>query len=177
MKRNNVAKFVVLGLAVLMATAAFASNKGSFHVQEAVEVNGQQLPAGEYQVRWEGSGDNVQLSFMQGKKEFAKTTAKVVQLDQTPNYDSAVIDHSSGKASLSEIRFAGKKASFTLGKFQPVALASAITGRRERFGAPFFVGWDLVCGQHVVVVVDERALRGVPQAFQRQFLVHRRIPD
>ena len=75
MKRNNLAKCVVLGLAVLIATAAFASNKGSLHVQEAVEVNGQSLPAGDYQVRWEGTGSDVQLSFMQGKKEVAKTSA------------------------------------------------------------------------------------------------------
>jgi len=108
MKRNNLAKCVVLGLAVLMATAAFASNKGSLHVQEAVEVNGQSLPAGDYQVRWEGTGSDVQLSFMQGKKEVAKTSAKVIELNQASNYDSAVIDRSSGKATVSEIRFSGK---------------------------------------------------------------------
>jgi hypothetical protein len=115
MKRNNLAKCIVLGLAVLIATAAFASNKGSLHVQEAVEVNGQQLPAGTYQLRWEGTGSDVQLSFMQGKKEIAKTTAKVIELNQASSYDSAVIDRSSGKASVSEIRFSGKKSALALG--------------------------------------------------------------
>ena len=46
---------------------------------------------------------------MQGKKEVAKTSAKVVAVDKSPDYDSAVIDHASGKASVSELRFAGKK--------------------------------------------------------------------
>ena len=38
MKLNYLAKTVVLGLAVLLAASAFASNKGSLQVQEAIEV-------------------------------------------------------------------------------------------------------------------------------------------
>lgn len=114
MKLNNLAKFAVLGLAVLLATGAFASNKGTLHVEESVQVNGQQLPAGDYQVRWAGSGSDVQLSIMQGKKEIAKTSAKVVELEQKSSYDSAVIDRSSG-TSLSQVRFAGKKFALAIG--------------------------------------------------------------
>ena len=115
MKLNNLAKFAVLGLAVLLATGAFASNKGSLNVQEAVQVSGQQLPAGEYQIRWDGSGSEVQLSFMQGKKEVAKTSAKVVELQEKSPYDSAVIDHSNGGAAVSQVRFAGKKFALAIG--------------------------------------------------------------
>jgi len=115
MRINHLAKFVVLGLAVLMATAAFASNKGTLSIQEAVEVNGQQIPAGNYQLRWEGNGPNVELAFMQGRKEVAKASAKVIQLDQASAYDSAVVDHSSGKATVSEIRFAGKRSALAIG--------------------------------------------------------------
>jgi hypothetical protein len=125
MKRNNVAKYVVLGLAVLMATAAFASNKASMHVQEAVEVNGQQIPAGDYTLRWEGTGTNVELSVMQGKKEVAKTSAKVIELSQTSPYDSTVVDHASGKASISEIRFAGKKSALAIGGTDRAAIAGS----------------------------------------------------
>jgi hypothetical protein len=114
MKLNNLAKFAVLGLAVLLATGAFASNKGSLHVDEAVQVNGQQLPAGEYQLRWDGTGSNVELSFMQGKKAVVKTSAKIVTLEQASPYDSTVVDHSSG-ASLSQVRFAGKKFALAIG--------------------------------------------------------------
>ena len=114
MKLNNLAKLAVLGLAVLLATGAFASNKGTLSVQEAVQINGQQLPAGEYQFRWEGTGSNVEVSFMQGKKEVAKTSAKVVELQEKSPYDSAVVDHSSGAASVSQLRFAGKKFALVL---------------------------------------------------------------
>ncbi len=115
MKLNNLAKTMVRGLAVLLATSAFASNKGSLQVREAVEVNGQQLAPGDYQVRWNGTGSNVEVSFMQGKKEVAKTSAKVVALNETSNYDSSVIDHSSGKATVSEVRFAGKRVALAIG--------------------------------------------------------------
>jgi hypothetical protein len=109
MKLNHVAKTLVLGLAVLLASSAFASNKGSLEVREQLEVNGQQLAPGSYQLRWDGTGSNVEVSFMQGKKEIARTSAKVVAVDKAPDYDSAVVDHASGKAAISEVRFAGKK--------------------------------------------------------------------
>ncbi|MFZ0477815.1 MAG: hypothetical protein WAL71_01610 [Terriglobales bacterium] len=115
MKLNNVAKTVVLGVVVLFATGAFASNKGSLRITEAFEVNGQQLPAGDYQLRWQGSGSNVELSFMQGKKEIAKTSAKEVELNQAASSDTAVIDHNNGKAWVSEIRFAGKRTALSIG--------------------------------------------------------------
>lgn len=112
---TNLIKSVVLGLAVLLATSAFASNKGSLHVTDAVEINGQQLPAGDYQLRWEGTGSNVEVSVMQENKEVAKTSAKVIELNQASPRDAAVVDHSSGKASVSEVRFAGKKYALALG--------------------------------------------------------------
>ena len=115
MKLNHLAKTVVLGLAVLLASSAFASNKGTLQVREPFEVNGQQLAAGEYQLRWDGTGSNVEVSFMQGKKEVAKASAKVVTLDKAYGYDSAVVDHANGKAAVSEVRFAGKKYALAIG--------------------------------------------------------------
>jgi|HubBroStandDraft_1064217.scaffolds.fasta_scaffold00689_12 hypothetical protein len=112
---NNLAKTVVLGLAVLLASSAFASNKGTLLVRDAVEVNGQQLAPGEYQVRWEGTGSNVEVSFIRGRKEVAKASAKVIALDQPADYDSALVDHANGKAAVSEIRFSGKKFALAIG--------------------------------------------------------------
>src|ERR1035437_7951701 len=115
MKLNHLAKTVVLGLAVLLASSAFASNKGSLQVREAVEVNGQQLAPDDYQLRWDGTGANVEVSFMQGKKEVAKASSKVVELDRASAYDAAVVDHASGKAAVSEVRFAGRKYALAIG--------------------------------------------------------------
>ena len=76
MKLNNLAKTVVLGLAVLLATSAFASNKGSLKVREAVEVNGQQLPAGDYQLRWDGTGSNVEVELHAGQERSSENLRK-----------------------------------------------------------------------------------------------------
>jgi hypothetical protein len=115
MKWNNLAKSAVLGLAVLLATSAFASNKGSLHLSEAALVNGQQLAAGDYQVRWEGTGSNVDLSFVKGNKVVTKTSARVVEMTSAPSYDAAVVDRSNGSANLTEVRFAGKKFALAIG--------------------------------------------------------------
>jgi hypothetical protein len=125
MKLNDVAKSVVLGLAVLLATSAFASNKGSLHVAGAVEINGQRLPAGDYQLRWEGTGPNVEVSVMQGGKEVTKTSAKVIELNQASPNDIAVVDRSSGKASISEVRFHGKKYALALGGTEKAAMGES----------------------------------------------------
>jgi hypothetical protein len=121
---NTLAKSVVLGLAVLLASTAFASNKGSLQVRERVEINGQQLAPGLYQLRWDGNGSDVQVSFMQGKKEVLKTTARVVSLDQAQNFDSAVVNHADGKAVMSEVRFAGKKIALAIGGTEKAEMSS-----------------------------------------------------
>ena len=124
---NHLAKTVVLGLAVLLASSAFASNKGTLQVREPLEVNGQQLAPGAYQLRWDGTGSNVEVSFMQGKKEVAKTSAKVVALDKASDYDSAVVDHASGKAAISEVRFAGKKYALAIGATEKAEMSESST--------------------------------------------------
>jgi hypothetical protein len=124
---NNLAKTVVLGLAVLLASSAFASNKGSLQVLEAFEVSGQSLAPGDYQLRWDGTGSNVEVSFMQGKKEIAKAWAKVVELDKAPAYDSAIVDHDGGKATVSQIRFAGKKYALAIGAAEKADMSGGST--------------------------------------------------
>ena len=112
---NHLAKAVVLGLAVLLASSAFAINKGTLRVHESSEVAGQQLAAGEYQLRWDGTGSNVEVSFMQGRKEIAKASAKIVALDKASDYDAAIVAHEGGKTTVTEVRFAGKKYALALG--------------------------------------------------------------
>jgi len=77
---NHVAKTVVLGLAVLLASSAFASNKGSLQVTESFEINGQQLPAGDYQVRWTGTGSNARQERMREDFSEAGDTRETVRL-------------------------------------------------------------------------------------------------
>jgi len=113
----KVTKSLVLGLAVLLATSAFAANKGSLQVQEPISVNGQQLAPGDYKVQWDGSGPNVELSIMQGKKVVTKVPAHVVDLSSASSADAAVVkNNADGSKSLSEVRFSGKKYAIAVGE-------------------------------------------------------------
>ena len=103
-------KGLVLGSALLLASTAFAANKGSLQLNSPATVAGKQLAAGEYTVKWDGSGKSVQLEIMKGKNVVATLPAQIVNLDRAPEYDSAVVSTASdGSRNLSQIRFSGKK--------------------------------------------------------------------
>ena len=119
MKRLMISKVLLLGLALVLATSAFAANKGSLQVGEQISVNGQTLPAGEYSLKWEGNGPNVELNILQGKKVIATVPARMIDLQQSASQDAAVVrKNDDGSRSLSEIRFSGKKYAFALGAEQ-----------------------------------------------------------
>jgi hypothetical protein len=117
MKFANVSKGLLLGLALLLATSAFAaSNKASIEFLDPVTVSGKQLPAGEYNVKWDGSGSNLELNILKGNKVVATTPARLVDLSQKSNSDSAIVQQNSdGSKSLTEIHFSGKKYALAIG--------------------------------------------------------------
>jgi hypothetical protein len=118
-------KSLFLGLALLLATSAFAANKGSLTVQEPVMLNGTKLAAGDYKVQWDGNGPNVELSITQGKKVIAKVPAHMVDLDSPAQTDAAVVkNNGDGTKSLTEVRLSGKKFAFALGEESPRAEAT-----------------------------------------------------
>lgn len=109
MSVSKISKGLLLGVALLLATSGFAANKGSMQVSDPVIVNGTQLPAGEYSVKWEGAGPNVEVSIMRGKNVVATVPARVIDLNDSPSRDSVVtLVNDDGHKSLNEIRFAGK---------------------------------------------------------------------
>jgi hypothetical protein len=126
MKLSMISKGLLLGLALVVASSAFAANKGSLQVQEPFTVSGQQLPAGDYQVKWDGSGSNVQLSILKGRKVVATSPARVMELKDSASQDSAVVRRNDdGSHSLSEIRFSGKKYVLAIGSEAAKADAAA----------------------------------------------------
>lgn len=110
MKFNS--KSMILALALLLATSAFAgdSHKAALQTFDTVQVSGKQLPAGEYQLKWEGNGPDVQLNILKNNKVVATTAAKVVELDQKNDGDAALVNKAAdGSRQLTGVRFAGKK--------------------------------------------------------------------
>jgi hypothetical protein len=110
-------KSLFLGLALLLATSAFAANKGSLQIQEPTSVNGTKLAPGDYKLEWDGNGPSVELSIMQGRKVIAKVPAHVVDLSRPSQNDAAVVKNSEdGTKTLSEVRLSGKKFAFAVGE-------------------------------------------------------------
>ena len=120
MKFAQGSKIMMLVLALLLAASAFAASdnhKGTLQFLDAVQVNGKQLPAGEYQVRWEGNGPDVQVTIAQGKKVLATVPGRVVDLQNKSNSDAALVKNNpDGSRTLNEIRFSGKKFSLAVGE-------------------------------------------------------------
>jgi hypothetical protein len=92
----------------MLAGSAFAANKGSLQLQHETGVAGKQLPAGEYMLRWDGAGDQVDLKIYQGKKMVLDTPVRVVKINRTSSNSAVVNTDADGKLTLSQIRFGGK---------------------------------------------------------------------
>jgi hypothetical protein len=103
-------KGFLLTALVLVAGVAFAAgNKGSLDLQHPTNVAGKQLASGSYSLRWDGTGDQVDLKIYQGKNVVASVPAKVVKVDHRASNNSAVLNsNSDGSYSLAQIRFGGK---------------------------------------------------------------------
>lgn len=126
---SKISKGLLLGLALLLATSVFAVNKGSIQVSNPVTVSGKQLPAGDYTVKWDGAGPNVELNILRGKNVVATVPARMVNLDQSPNQDSVVTNvGSDGRRALSEIRFSGKKYALAINA-ESAKVESGATGK------------------------------------------------
>ncbi len=110
MKFATVSKSLVMGLALLLASSAFAITKANLHLNDSTSVNGTKLKAGDYKLVWDGTGPDVEVSIMQGKTVIAKAPAKVVDLNTPALNNAAVVRRNDdGTTVLSGARFEGKK--------------------------------------------------------------------
>lgn len=106
----SLCKGVVVTALVLATTTMWADGKGSLGLQHPTQVAGKTLDSGNYSVRWDGKGDQVELKIFKGKNMVASVPARVIQLSSAAPFDSAVVNNdSSGSMSLAQIRFGGKK--------------------------------------------------------------------
>lgn len=117
MKVSNMYKGLFLGLALLLATSAFAASQGSLEVKENVSLNGKQLAPGNYLLKWKGHGPNVEVTIIQGKNVVATVPARLQEVTAAPEKNASVVrTNEDGSKSLSEIQFAGKKYVMALGQ-------------------------------------------------------------
>ena len=103
-------KGILLAGVVLLAGSALAASKGPLELQQPASVAGTQLKSGTYTVRWEGTGDQVQLKIYQGRKEIASTAARLVALEKPLERDATLLRRNDdGTVTVIRINFGGKK--------------------------------------------------------------------
>lgn len=117
MKFATVSRITTMGLALLLASSAFAANKASLTLLNPATVNGTKLKAGDYKLEWDGAGPEVQVSIIQGKTVLAKVPAKVVDLAAPARDNAAILNRNdSGSNALAGARFQGKKYALQIGE-------------------------------------------------------------
>jgi hypothetical protein len=119
MNVSKISKTLLPGLALLVATSAFAANKqnkGSIKLYRPATISGHQLAAGEYKLTWDGTGSNVELMISSDGKLVATLPAHLIELSQPePNSGYEAHPNDDGSQSLTKIEFAGKKYALAFG--------------------------------------------------------------
>jgi hypothetical protein len=120
MKASQTLRISLTVLAVLVASNAFAANRGSLHVSSPEDVAGKQLAAGDYSVRWEDRASGVELTIMHGNRVVATAIADEVPLQNASSSDSVVLDTQKGEQPrLSRIFFSGRRVAFEIRQPSP----------------------------------------------------------
>ncbi len=104
------ALFVLFAFLAVTIGAFAAEGTGKITLRYPVQMNGKQLAAGEYKVKWTGNGPSVDVTVMEGKKTVANTTAKVKELQSPAPYDSVMYKPDGNGKAVAEVQFGGKKA-------------------------------------------------------------------
>jgi hypothetical protein len=107
------------GSALLFSSAVLAgdSNKGSLQLYEKTTVEGKLLNPGHYTVTWEGSGPDVQVTVLEGKRTVATFPAHLTE-QTTKNTEDAYGSsaEADGSRSLTAIYPNGKRFSIEVGQ-------------------------------------------------------------
>jgi hypothetical protein len=111
MKKSAIA-VTLFSAALLFSSGAIAgeANKGTLHLDSAVNVEGKTIDAGTYKVEWTGSGSDVQVTLLRGKNTVATFPAHVTE-QPTANAGDAygTSAQPDGTRTLTSIYLGGKK--------------------------------------------------------------------
>jgi len=107
-------RFALLALTLTLALGAFAKPRSeNITLYHDTTVNGTNLPAGDYVVKYDVDGTNAQVRFTKGGKEVASTTGQVKTLSKKPSSNQVVLGNEG--RTISEIDFGGKDTAITFG--------------------------------------------------------------
>lgn len=106
------------GMAILIASNALAADKASIKLYDPTLVNGTQLAPGDYEVQWDGTGSDVQLKIIRGKKVVASTPASIMQLKTPAPQNMTSTRGGDHDRTLTGISLRGKNYAFAIGNAQ-----------------------------------------------------------
>ena len=111
---RNAVRFALLVLALTVSISAFARSKSeNVSLFQDVTVNGTNVPAGDYVVKYEIEGSNAQVKFTKNGKEIATANGQVKTLTQKPVRNQVVLNTAGDSRTISEIDFGGKDTAIT----------------------------------------------------------------
>ena len=101
-------KRICLALTALLCVLPLSSTAGTkqsavINISDPVVVNGTHLEPGDYTVRWNGTGSDVQVQFLKGKKEVASVPAKVIAQSNSNSPAITMRSTEDGSKTISEI--------------------------------------------------------------------------
>lgn len=109
-------RFAFLAVACTLAINAFAKPKSqNITLYHDASLNGTNLPAGDYVVKYDTEGSNTQVKFMKGNKEVATATGQVKTLPKKSASSQVVLNEDGSSRSISEIDFGGKDTAISFG--------------------------------------------------------------
>jgi hypothetical protein len=107
-------RFVLLVLALTVSIGAFAKSKSeSISLFQDVTVNGTNVPAGDYVVKYDIEGNNAQVKFTKNGKEIASANGQVKTLTKKPDRNQVQLSTAGDTRTISEIDFGGKDTAIT----------------------------------------------------------------
>lgn len=120
MKLSNYSKVATLVLLLFAAMSVFAgtdNHKGGLTLSASAQVGGTQLEAGDYAVKWEGTGPAVQVNILRNGKVVATVPAQLVNLDKKSAYSQAYISTgANGERTVTRLQFEGKSFALQIGE-------------------------------------------------------------
>lgn len=102
MKRMYLIFALVLCVLPLSAVAG-TKPSASINLSEPVVISGMHLQPGEYTVRWNGTGSDMQVQFLRGKKEIVSVPAKVIAQSNPTSPAITLRSTEDGSKTISEI--------------------------------------------------------------------------
>jgi hypothetical protein len=101
---------------ILLASTLFAEEEGRFELLSPVEVRGKQLSAGEYELRWNGTGPYLDLEILRNGNLLVSVPATISPIKNPGLYNSAVLrNNPNGTKTLFRIVLARKNLAIDIG--------------------------------------------------------------